>query len=248
MTLLAHVSDPHLDTSPERRARLERVLAAVAGYRGVTGLVLTGDLADHGADDEYRELRAVLAASVPDLPTLLVPGNHDDREVLRRHLPGAPAEGPLDTLLDVGDVRLVGLDSTIPGQDGGGLAASTVAFARAAVAGAPGRVVLAMHHPAVAVGHAVVDGYGLADHEDLARVVRPARNVVACLAGHVHSALASTFAGRPLVCAPGVVSTLRLDDSVEPFADHAAVPGLALHAVHDDGTVTSRFHHLPPER
>lgn len=243
MTVIAHVSDPHIDTSRVRRERLERVLAVVAEEHDVRALLVSGDLTDHGTKEEYAEFFATLSLPVP---TLVIPGNHDDREHLRPHVPGNASEGPLRAVLDVEDIRLVGLDSTVPGEDGGRLDEATLAFAREAIAGAPGHVLLAMHHPAVPVGHAIIDQYGLGNREDLHALVSGSEKVIGCLAGHVHSALAATFAGVPLVCAPGIASTLRLGSKTDPFADEEAAPGLALHTISPGGALSTRFHYLSP--
>src|SRR5512132_151541 len=77
-------------------------------------VLMSGDLADNAADGEYdvvRELLAQLGA-----PAYVLPGNHDDRETLRRHfdLPGAGG-APVQYAVDLGPLRLVALDSTRPG-------------------------------------------------------------------------------------------------------------------------------------
>ena len=43
--------------------------------------VLTGDLVDHGAPEEYEHLRALLASL--SMPVFVIPGNHDARASLR---------------------------------------------------------------------------------------------------------------------------------------------------------------------
>jgi Icc protein len=53
MTLIAHVSDTHLDGGPRSIERTGRVVAYLAGlHRPVDAILLTGDLADHGQPDE----------------------------------------------------------------------------------------------------------------------------------------------------------------------------------------------------
>jgi 3',5'-cyclic AMP phosphodiesterase CpdA len=46
-------------------------------------VVITGDLVDSGAEAQYRHLRELLAPL--RCPYHLMPGNHDDRDTLRRH-------------------------------------------------------------------------------------------------------------------------------------------------------------------
>ncbi|HET6547896.1 MAG TPA: metallophosphoesterase, partial [Solirubrobacter sp.] len=85
-------------------------------------VLVTGDIADHGSGEEYavaRELLERLRA-----PVYALPGNHDRRGALRRHfdVPGA-GDDPIRYTADLGPLRLVVLDSTIPGEDAGALGA-----------------------------------------------------------------------------------------------------------------------------
>lgn len=242
MTVIAHLSDMHLDGSPQRLRRLEAVLAQVADLPGVGVLLLSGDLADHGAPEEYAQLFAALPEA---LPTLVVPGNHDLSAPLLAALRDRGRPASLNAALDVADLRLVGLDSHIDQNDEGELGAEALEFARDQLAGAAGAVVLAMHHPPVPVGHHVMDRFGLTNHDALASLVRDNENVIGVLTGHVHTALATTFAGVPLVGAPGIVSTMRLGSRTDPIADPGAMPGLALHTI-DGSTIRTVFHYLSP--
>jgi 3',5'-cyclic-AMP phosphodiesterase len=125
-------------------------------------VLISGDLADNAADAEYgivRELLAQLSA-----PVYVLPGNHDDRDTLRRQfeLPGADGT-PVQYAVDLGPLRLVLLDSTRPGEDRGELDAERLGWLDAELAAAPDRVTLiAPHHPPVSTGIAVRDEIGLA--------------------------------------------------------------------------------------
>ena len=73
MTVIAHLSDPHLDGSPQRLRRFEAVLEQVADLPEVDAIVITGDLADHGATSEYEQFFDTLPHT---FPTLAIAGNH----------------------------------------------------------------------------------------------------------------------------------------------------------------------------
>ena len=85
--------------------------------------LLTGDLVDYGRDDEYALLATLLKPLT--MPIYLIPGNHDEREALRRAFPEhtylrqwAPF---VQYAIDDYPVRVVALDTLIPGQGSGRL-------------------------------------------------------------------------------------------------------------------------------
>ena len=78
MITVAQVSDIHFGTSERNEARAQRLFARLAGLaRPLDALVITGDLADHGAAEEYDKARALID-TLP-FPVFTCPGNHDDR-------------------------------------------------------------------------------------------------------------------------------------------------------------------------
>jgi 3',5'-cyclic-AMP phosphodiesterase len=231
----------HLDESPLRLRRFRAVLAQVADLAGVDALLLSGDLADHGGAGEYEQLFSVLPKS---MPTLVVPGNHDLTAPLQAALAGR-ARPSLNATLDVGGLRMIGLDSHIDHNDDGQLGAEAIEYAHTQLSGADGPALLAMHHPPVPVGHHVMDRFGLANADEFAAVIRAHENVIGVLTGHVHTALATTFAGVPLIGAPGIASTMRLGSKTDPIADSEAMPGLAVHTI-DGFAIRTVFHYLSP--
>lgn len=231
MVTLLHLSDPHLTGDPASVRRLDAVLDAPLA-RGPDAVVATGDIADHGRADEYEAFAKAMATRPP---WLAVPGNHDDPDTLRAVLRQDPCP-----VLDAGGVRVIGLDVTVPGGRHGFLRAEG---AREAVARAEGarHVVLAFHQPPITTGHAVADSILLTNRDALADLVRRIPRVVAILCGHIHLPLASSFAGTPVLCAPGIASTLVLDQQDRLVMDRDAPPGMAVHRIDDDGTVTTVF-------
>jgi 3',5'-cyclic-AMP phosphodiesterase len=88
MTVLAHLSDLHLDGS---QLRLQRLLSAVSETAtvGADAIVVTGDLTDRGSTVAYEQFTAAMPTDRPWLATV---GNHDRREAARACLqPLVPA-------------------------------------------------------------------------------------------------------------------------------------------------------------
>ena len=123
-------------------------------------VLLTGDLVDLGRPEEYELLREILAPLA--MPLYAIPGNHDERGALRRAFADQkylPQDGEfLHYTLDDYPLRLIGLDTVVPGEQRGELCARRLAWLDAELARAPDRpTVLFMHHPPFLTGLANMD-------------------------------------------------------------------------------------------
>ncbi|MGW5724083.1 metallophosphoesterase [Amycolatopsis sp. NPDC003865] len=246
--IIAHLSDLHLDGDPRAEDRVAAVMAYLGGLaKPVDAVVVTGDIADHGAASEYARAAELLKHPAP---VLVCPGNHDVRAEFRTGLLGLPAsDAPIDLAQEVEGVLFALCDSTIPGRGAGFLADETLDWLDDLLAGGDGPAFVAFHHPPVEVGVALVDAIRQSGEDRLAAVLGRHPRVKALLAGHVHTGASTTFAGVPLRIAPGVVSQSLLPvesgadrgwDEGGPL-DYERPPSLLLHVLHDDGRVTS--HH-----
>ncbi|MDG6108342.1 metallophosphoesterase [Dactylosporangium aurantiacum] len=243
MTLIAHVSDTHLaDDGGHSTGRVDRVVRYLRGLRRpVDAVLVTGDVADHGLPAEYAAAKALAEVGVP---LLQLPGNHDERSAFRQALLGvAPDGGPVDQVARVGDLVFALCDSSIPGRADGLLAPATLTWLDGVLAeGAP--TFVCFHHPPVPIGHPEADRMRQFGEERLAEVLGRHPNVVALLCGHIHSATVSTFAGVPLLAAPGVASTLVLPWEDDGGLDRDAPPALAFH-LFEDGRLTTHYRLVP---
>jgi Icc protein len=262
MIAIAQVSDVHLDGSPERARRARAVMDRLRGARAPLDAVLvTGDVADHGRPSEYEEARTILSGPCP---VLFLPGNHDERGAFRRGLlsdrvAGAPGgatgsaapldtgappspEAPLNQAHRVAGAVLALCDSVVPGQDGGYLDDETLDWLDAVLSDDPGAPALVcLHHYPVPLHTELADTIRLAGEDRLAAVISRHPQVVAVLCGHAHTAAATTFASRPLLVAPGVLSTGVTPWDVSDTADSAAPPAVAYHIIGDDGRLTTHY-------
>jgi 3',5'-cyclic AMP phosphodiesterase CpdA len=250
--IIAHLSDLHFDGGSRAEERVAAVMAYLAGLaEPVDAVVVTGDIADHGAPGEYERAAALLKHPAP---VLLCPGNHDVRAAFRTGLLDLPAsDGPIDLAQEIGGVLFALCDSTIPGRGAGFLADETLEWLDGVLSGGDGPALVAFHHPPVEVGVPLVDAIRQSGAERLAAVLEKHPRVKALLAGHVHTGASTTFAGVPLRIAPGVVSGSLLP--IEPGGDsgwpdggpleYDRPPALLLHVLHDDGRVTSHHRVVP---
>jgi Icc protein len=239
--LLVQVSDLHLDGSPRRRQRAARVMAYVNRLTGVAAVLVSGDLADHGRPAEYEEAAELLASPHR---VLTCPGNHDVREPYESVLLGRPPRGgAVNEAHDVDGVLVAMCDSSRPGRPDGRLDEPTLAWLDATLAGG-GPALVCFHHPPAPMRQPMIDEILLTEPAGLAAVLDRHPQVIAVLTGHAHTAAATTFAGRPCLVAPGVVSTLRLPAERAGDLDYELPPAVALHVL-QDGHLTTHFRVVP---
>ncbi|WP_149826186.1 metallophosphoesterase [Streptomyces tailanensis] len=247
MLVLAHISDLHLDGTERATRRAERVRDLLWGLPGrLDALLVTGDIADHGTEDEYEEAARILGlrdGGAP-FPVLTCPGNHDSRAPYRKALLAEPAaDGPVNSVHVFADAAVLMCDSSIPGRDEGELDAQTYAWIEETLDDLDGDrpALLAFHHPPVALHHPLPDACQLGRPATLTRLLERRPEIAGIITGHAHTPAATVFAGRPLVVGPGVTWTLRLPWEGERVADREAPPGLAFHVLDDEGRLTSHF-------
>ena len=243
MITVVQVSDVHIGNSGPGEERARRVFARLAGLaEPIDAVLVTGDIADHGAPGEY-EIARELFASLP-VPVLSCPGNHDDRAAYAKTLLGQQApDGPINRAETVGGAVFALCDSTVPGENGGYLADETLAWLDRVLADAPDGVpvFVAFHHPPVQLHSPFIDGMRQTGAERLEQVLAGHRNVAAVVCGHAHTAAATTFAGLPLLVSPSVISTLMLPWEGEGVVDHEPPAALAFHMLDDAGRLTTHF-------
>ncbi|WP_354643754.1 metallophosphoesterase [Kitasatospora camelliae] len=250
MIVIAHLSDVHLDDGERSLRRTRAVMEYLDGLpHDLDAVLVTGDIADHALPAEYRRARAALASRHP---VLVCPGNHDRRAAFREHLLGEPAsEGPVNRVHRADGLVIALCDSSVPGRDEGLLADETLEWLDGVLAGTPAGVpvLVGFHHPPVPLHVPYVDGIRQFGEERLAALADRHPRLTAFLCGHAHTAAATTFAGRPLLVAPGVVSSVRLPweppgpSHPEVHLDHP--PALAFHVLDGTGRITTHIRHVP---
>lgn len=206
---IAHLSDPHLIGGGrlhygviDNVAHLRAALARLAEVRPAPqALVFTGDLADQAEPEAYATLRSIVEPAAAAMGAVVVwtMGNHDERAPYARGLFDSDDDGPQDRVHEVDGLRIVALDTSVPGYHHGELLPEQLAWL-ADVLSTPAEhgTLLAMHHPPLPLPMLrAAELIELHDQQALADVVA-GTDVRGILAGHLHLSTWSTFAGVPV--------------------------------------------------
>ncbi|GAA3110613.1 metallophosphoesterase [Streptosporangium carneum] len=251
-----------VDSTAAFRTALDTV---VASGQPVDALIVSGDIADQGDEPSYRLVAQALQSAADKLAATVVVamGNHDERRAFRSTLVGAvPGDGagtgpgsgsgggadddpgrqagdePYDVVVRIGGLRVVVLDSTVPGAHHGELSDDQLEWLASALATpAPDGSVLVLHHPPVPSVLPLMDGIGLRAPEKLAGVLAGS-DVRLVLTGHTHSASAGMFAGIPVWVGPGSAYGA---DTMAPAGRTRGMPFQAFSRVDvtEDGVITT---------
>ncbi|MHA7180071.1 phosphodiesterase [Arthrobacter sp. MDB2-24] len=247
--LLLHFSDTHfvadglLYGGVDARERLVQLLAEI-GKSGVRpdALIFTGDLANAGEPDAYVALRGVVEPFAEQLgaPVIWLPGNHDKRPALRAALLGEPPEeAPLDRSYRLGGLRVITLDTSVPGHHYGELDDGQLAWLEAELSRpAPDGTILALHHPPIPMVQDLAVLTELRRQDRLAEIVA-GRDVRLILAGHVHFPSSALFAGIPVSVASSTCYTQDLNVPVGGIRGMDGAQGFNLVHVYPHTIVTS---------
>jgi Icc protein len=190
---------------------LERAVAHLNRLRP-DAVLITGDLTSDGDAEVYAAFAAIVARL--QAPYYVLTGNHDDRTLMRAQF-GAdgylPAEGPLCYVVERFPVRLIALDTLVPGKSYGQLGAEQIAWLDARLGEALERpTLIALHHPPFRTGIGHLDWSMLRDADALALVVARHPQVERVVCGHVHRPIQRRWAGTLVQTAPGIAHQAEL--------------------------------------
>ena len=245
---IAHLSDTHLrttlqygvvDTVEHLRRTLDRLSRITPAP---DALVFTGDLADLAEVDSYRELRGLVEPFAEQIgaQVIWVMGNHDERPAYSRELFDEESDSPQDATYDVGGLRIIVLDSTVPGWHHGELSDDQLAWLGDQLREpAPLGTIVALHHPPIPSPMVPLEAYiELADQPSLAAVIE-GTDVRAVIGGHYHHTSVSTFAGVPVSVAAATCYTLDMAPRERLISSINAHQSFNMIHIYDDRVVTT---------
>jgi len=251
---ILHLSDTHfvadgpLYGSVESEANLRQLFDEVEASGGrPEAVVITGDLADKGDPLAYARLKAVIepAAARLGAEVVWVMGNHDDRTAFRTgllgqsHLNADQLVSPIDRVTMINGLRIIALDSTVPGHHYGEISETQLDWLAAELSTpAPHGTILALHHPPVPSVLDLAVLVELRDQSGLAEVLE-GTDVRSIIAGHLHYSSTATFAGIPVSVASATCYTQDLNVPVGGTKARNGAQAFNLIHVYDDTVLHS---------
>ncbi|MFZ2288570.1 MAG: 3',5'-cyclic-AMP phosphodiesterase [Halopseudomonas yangmingensis] len=244
---LIQLTDSHLYSTPgadllgmDTCASLRAVVGLVREQQPqVDRILATGDIAQDATEQAYA--RFLQEVAVLGAPCRWLAGNHDDARLMQR-LPDAGALWP--AWEDLGNWRLVLLDTSIPGAVPGLLQPDQLERLERALATAGERHVLVMlHHHPVVIGSDWMEPIGLLNRDDFWTRIDASNQVRAVLWGHVHQEHDSLRGNVRLLASPS--TCVQFAAHSHDFATDTLSPGYRWLRLHPDGRIETAVERLP---
>jgi Icc protein len=194
-------------------------------------LVCTGDVASAGHIDCYRRFAHSIRRYFPQ-PLSWLAGNHDSAEIMASEQDALGIQGRLVTL---GEWLLVLLDSSVPGQVYGQLAASELDFLAHVLESHPDKhTIVSLHHQPIPVGSLWIDQYVVRNADTLFQLIDEHPQVKVIVWGHVHQEFQQQRKGVTLVATPS--TCVQFKPLCDDFTVDTQMPGYRWFELNSDGT------------
>ncbi|HKS14677.1 MAG TPA: 3',5'-cyclic-AMP phosphodiesterase [Pseudomonas sp.] len=236
---VVQLSDSHLFAEAQgsligmnTRDSLQRVVALARREQPRVDLLLaTGDLSQDGSDASYacfQQLTEPFAAQARWLP-----GNHDDQAAMAR---AAEGENLLQSVTDIGQWRVIMLNSQVVGATFGVLDSGQLSGLDQALREAPDRhCLVCLHHQPVPIDCAWMGSIGLRNADALFEVLDACPQVRALLWGHIHQEWDQARGGVRLLASPS--TCIQFAPGCEDFTVSEEKPGYRWLRLHADGKI-----------
>jgi 3',5'-cyclic AMP phosphodiesterase CpdA len=234
------VGDPHIEIEPNERQSVDTAVYLTqlvehinAHHADAAYCLFIGDLTNEGELEAYKRIKKLIEPL--RVPSLLMIGNHDNRENFQTVFIQAYKDENnfVQCILDLGsDYRLIVLDSLnappyiSPDRHVGFLCPKRLAFLKGGLGTAGERtVMIAMHHHPFRIGLPGMDAIRLENENAFMKLIDRFPNVKMLLMGHNHRTISGIVSGLPFSCFKSLAAQTPLDfEALDPAAGIAEPP------------------------
>jgi Icc protein len=207
-------------------------------------LIATGDLVHDASIAGYDRLARSLLAL--EIPVYVLPGNHDNPKLMTERM---AANGiPVNRLLDTEHWRILMLDSTVAGKEGGHLDTDELAWLEQQVQTTDKHVLLCLHHQPIPVGSRWIDTMAVDNGHVLLSLLNEHPQIKGVAWGHVHQAFEQFEKGVYWLSAPS--TCIQFTPGSDEFSLDPVPPGCLVLALNAEGEISRqilRLDRLPGE-
>jgi Icc protein len=226
-----------VDTAYYFRAVLAR---AFADHPRFDLIMLTGDLAQDPISPSYQYLLQHI--SQYGVPTVCLPGNHDDYALMQRVLNTELVSCRKQVLL--GNWQIINLNSQIIGEEGGYLDAGELSFLSASLRAYPDRhALVAVHHHSLPTESYWMDTMMISNSDALWAILKSHRQVKALVNGHIHQEMEAQIANVRILGTPS--TCFQFKPKSLGFALDETSPAYRHLQLYTDGRIATQVKRLP---
>ncbi len=252
MTRLVQITDTHIQPPGERlydlvdtAAHLRATVAEINRIRPAPDLVVvTGDLVERADAESYAHFLELIAPL--EMPVYVLPGNHDEPEMMASLLAGTPhfpvTDDTFQYSVEINGFRMLALNSHAGGSELPELDGDHLAWLQRELPRSDAPTVLAIHHPPMQTGIEFIDMGGSDWYQGLKDVLSGEHNVRLVICGHCHTDLVGRVAGIPVYMSGAIAHQLvaARDMDIAPAFEPNPVPPV-LHRLVDGEFVSGSY-------
>lgn len=87
----------------------------------LSAVLISGDMTEYGTQEDYKQLHTEIEKRFPDIPIIVTPGNHDERQTFQKGWLGweTVKDEPYCYIRRLGSVSILSMDNSYPGSADG---------------------------------------------------------------------------------------------------------------------------------
>jgi Icc protein len=216
---IAQITDIHLtehdgDTlqNVDTGESLRQVLTAIGALSPRPSLIIaSGDLVQTANTNSYNRLKSIFCDI--NIPVYVLPGNHDDTEMMHQYLAGDSVK--YQSSLDLKSWKILFIDSTIKNEHHGIVSETEQALLEKNIESALNPLVLlALHHPTI--NSCPSFSCRLDNKDKFISYLKRQPSVKAVIAGHTHLAAEDIDADLAQYTTPSTFAQITHSESADP--------------------------------